>query len=58
MKALINFLGKIIGWKETAEDRRIKKDRSKNHYTPPRSMTPAEKDYYALNKNLNGFYNQ
>lgn len=25
--------------------------------TPPRSMTPAEKDWYAVHKNLNGFYN-
>lgn len=23
---------------------------------PPRSMTPAERDYYAIHKNLNGFY--
>lgn len=24
---------------------------------PPRSMTPAERDYYSIHKNLNGFYN-
>lgn len=26
--------------------------------TPPRSMTPAEKDWYTIHKNLNGFYSK
>lgn len=29
----------------------------KDHRIPPRSMTPAERDWYAIHKNLNGFYN-
>lgn len=37
----------------------IKKERPdiSEKRTPPRSMTPAEKDWYAVHKNLNGFYN-
>lgn len=42
--------------KESATDRRIKKDRSGNHYTAPRSMTQEEKDYYEKHKHLNGLY--
>jgi hypothetical protein len=39
--------------KETAAERRRYK--RKDHYTPPRSMTDAEKVYYAEHKTLHGF---
>lgn len=55
-KPLIELFGLNRLPNETAEDRRRKKDRSGNHYVAPRSMTPAERDYYAIHKNLNGFY--
>ena len=36
----------------------LRKDLSKlrkKHYTPPRSMTPEEKQYYSIHKSLKGF---
>jgi hypothetical protein len=41
--------------KETAAQRR--KTNRKDHYTPPRSMTEAEREYYAKHKHLHGFNN-
>lgn len=29
-----------------------------DHYTPPRSMTPAEKEYYDKHKTLKGMYGE
>lgn len=49
---MATMFGKVK--KETAKQRRVKKDRRVT--VAPRSMTPEEKEYYDKHKNLTHFY--
>jgi hypothetical protein len=54
MNYIQRMIAKMRTLKETAAERRKRKDRRKS--IPPRSMTDAEREYYAIHKNLNGMY--
>lgn len=49
------FLGLIVRSFSVRKDRREPPIHKKR--TPPRSMTPAEVEYYNKHKHLNGLYN-
>lgn len=42
-------------FEKEAESIKQKVDRSKRNYTPPRSMTEEEKEWYKIHKSLKGF---
>ena len=47
----------VKGTRISHESAREKRERTKRvNYSPPRSMTAEEKEYYNEHKNLNGFY--